>query len=241
MAVAIVTITMIDSLALARLLQLASPALPVGGYSYSQGLEWAIEEGTVHNAASAEQWISDVLEHSLASFELPLLWRLCHAWQLQDQQQVNYWNEFFCAGRETTESHAETLQMGYSLRRLLESLAKESFTENDAVQLQALQKISPISFPTAYAYAVTSWKIPIDAALQAYAWSWLENQISAAIKTIPLGQTDGQRTLFALASRLPQLITDACTLKDDELSNLAPGLTFAGCRHETQYSRLFRS
>ncbi|MDZ4262433.1 MAG: urease accessory UreF family protein, partial [Pseudomonadota bacterium] len=211
MAVAIVTITMIDSLALARLLQLASPALPVGGYSYSQGLEWAIEEGTVHNAASAEQWIGDVLECSLASFELPLLWRLCHAWQLQDEQQVNHWNEFFCAGRETAESHAETLQMGYSLRRLLQSLA-----ENDGVQLQLLQKISPISFPTAYAYAVASWKIPIDAALQAYAWSWLENQISAAIKTIPLGQTDGQRILFALASRLPQLITDACTLKDDE-------------------------
>lgn len=236
MAVAIVTITMIDSLALARLLQLASPALPVGGYSYSQGLEWAIEEGTVHDAATAEEWIGDVLEYSLASFELPLLWRLCHAWQLQDPQLVNHWNGFFIAGRETAESHAETLQMGYSLRRLLESLA-----ENDGVQLQLLQKISPISFPTAYAYAVTSWNIPIDAALQAYAWSWLENQISAAIKTIPLGQTDGQRTLFALASRLPQLITDACTLEDDGLSNFAPGFTFAGCCHETQYSRLFRS
>ncbi len=227
---------MIDSLALARLLQLASPMLPVGGYSYSQGLEWAIEEGTVHNAASAEQWIGDVLEYSLASFELPLLSRLCHAWQLQDQQQINHWNDFFCAGRETAESHAETLQMGYSLRRLLESLA-----ENDGVQLQLLQKISPISFPTAYAYAVTSWRIPTDAALQAYAWSWLENQISAAIKTIPLGQTDGQRTLFALAGRLPQLIEDSCRVADDEISNFAPGLTFAGCRHETQYSRLFRS
>lgn len=233
---------MIDSLALARLLQLASPMLPVGAYSYSQGLEWAIEEGTVYDAATAEQWIGDVLEFSLGSFELPLLWRMCHAWQLQDQQQINHWNDFFCAGRETAESYAETLQMGYSLRRLLNSLEPlEAIGEGQTSPLQQLQEISPISFPTAYACAVASWKIPIDAALQSYAWSWLENQISAAIKTIPLGQTDGQRTLFALAGRLPQLITHACILEDDEISNFAPGLTFAGCRHETQYSRLFRS
>lgn len=229
-------ITMIEALALARLLQLASPMLPVGAYSYSQGLEWAIEEGTVHDAATAQEWIGDVLEYSLGSFELPLLWRLCHAWQVEDHRQVDHWNQFFCAGRETAESHAETLQMGYSLRRLLESLA-----EVPDSCLQPLQKLSPVSFPAAYACAVVSWKIPVAAAMQAYVWSWIENQISAAMKAIPLGQSDGQRTLFALASRLPQLTERACTLPDDQISNFAPGLTFAGCRHETQYSRLFRS
>lgn len=228
--------TMIDALALTRLLQLASPMLPVGAYSYSQGLEWAIEEGTVHNAVSAEEWIGDVLEFSLASFELPLLWRMCHAWQAEDQQQLNYWNDFFIAGRETAESHAETLQMGYSLRRLLESLNDEQ-----KLPLEQLQQITPITFPASYACAVVSWQIPFVAALQAYVWSWIENQISAAMKAIPLGQTDGQRTLFALAGRLPQLIEDSCRVADDEISNFAPGLTFAGCRHETQYSRLFRS
>ena len=227
---------MSDPLALARLLQLASPMLPVGAYSYSQGLEWAIEERTVHDAASAERWIGDVLEFSLCSFELPLLWRICQAWQNEDEYQLKLWNDFFCAGRDTSESHAETLQMGYSLRRLLGSLF-----ETDAPHLQQLNQLAPITFPAAYGCAVVSWKIPLIEALQAYAWSWLENQISAAIKTIPLGQTDGQRTLFSLGARLPTLIERASTLPDDEISNFAPGLTFAGCRHETQYSRLFRS
>lgn len=227
---------MIDSTGLARLLQLASTMLPVGAYSYSQGLEWAIEDGTVHDAASAELWIGDVLNYSLCSFELPVLWRMCHAWQAEDHALIRHWNEFFCAGRETAESHAETLQMGYSLCRLLESLA-----EGSPLHLERIQILSPVSFPAAYACIVTIWNIPVAAAVQAYAWSWLENQVSAAMKTIPLGQTDGQRMLFSLGSRLPGLVETACFLSDDEISNFAPGLALAGCRHETQYSRLFRS
>lgn len=227
---------MIDSVALAKLLQLASPMLPVGAYSYSQGLECAVEDGTVHDADSAEQWIGDVLEYSLCSFELPVLWRMCHAWQAEDHALIRHWNEVFCAGRETAESHAETLQMGYSLCRLLESL-----TEGSTLPLKRIQILSPVSFPAAYACAVSIWHIPIVAAVQAYVWSWLENQVSAAMKTIPLGQTDGQRMLFSLGSRLPDLVEIACSLRDDEISNFAPGLTLAGCRHETQYSRLFRS
>lgn len=227
---------MIDSAALARLLQLASPMLPVGAYSYSQGLEWAIEEGTVHDAASAEQWIADVLEHSLCRFELPVLWRMCDAWRVEDRARIKRWNEVFCAGRETSESHAETLQMGYSLCRLLKSL-----NEENSSRVEHIQTISPLSFPSAYACAVAIWNIPVLAAVQAYAWSWLENQASAAMKIIPLGQSDGQYILFSLGGRLNSLVESACALRDDEISNFAPGLALAGCRHETQYSRLFRS
>jgi urease accessory protein len=227
---------MIDATALARLLQLASPMLPVGAYSYSQGLEAAIEDGTVHDEASAAKWIGDVLKHSLCSFELPLLWRLCVAWQEEDHAKIKHWNELFCAGRETAESHAETLQMGYSLCRLLKSLA-----EGNSPDTARIKALTPGSFPATYACAVAIWNIPAPAAVQAYAWSWLENQVSAAMKTIPLGQTDGQRILFSLGGQLSGLVDAACRLPDDEISNFAPGLALAGCRHETQYSRLFRS
>lgn len=227
---------MIDSAALARLLQLASPMLPVGAYSYSQGLEWAIEGGTVRDAASAERWIADVLEHSLCRFELPVLLRMCDAWRVEDRTLIRHWNEVFCAGRETAESHAETLQMGYSLCRLLKSL-----NEEDSPNVEYIQTISPLGFPSAYACAVAIWNIPVLAAVQAYAWSWLENQASAAMKIIPLGQSDGQRIMFSLGRRLNSLVESACSLRDDEISNFAPGLALAGCSHETQYSRLFRS
>ncbi len=226
---------MTDSAKLARLLQLASPMLPVGAYSYSQGLEAAIEDGTVHNAISAEHWIADVLELSLCRFELPILWRLCNAWQIESREQIEYWNEVFCAGRETAESHAETLQMGYSLCRLLQSLEKGNAKEMNMLA------IPPVSFPSAYACAVAIWKVPVASAVQAYAWSWLENQASVAMKIVPLGQSDGQRILFSLGARLDKLVKSACAIADDELSNFAPGLTLAGCKHETQYSRLFRS
>lgn len=227
---------MINAAVLSRLLQLASPMLPVGAYSYSQGLEWAIEEGTVHHATSADQWIADVLEHSICSFELPVLWRLCHSWKTKDYDRIRHWNIFFCAGRETAESYAETLQMGYSLCRLLESL-----NEGKSEQLAFISELSTISFPTVYACAADMWNIPAEAAVQAYAWSWIENQVSAAMKAIPLGQTDGQRILFLFGERLPSLVEAACLLRDDDISNFSPGLALAGCHHETQYSRLFRS
>jgi len=227
---------MIDALALARLLQLASPMLPVGAYSYSQGLEWAIEERTVHDANSAEEWVGDVLKYAMCSFELPILLRMCHAWRTQNEPLIEHWNTVFCAGRETAESYAETMQMGYSLNRLLQSLHADQ-----SKNLERLQLISIVSFPAAYAFAVSLWKIPFEAAVQAYAWSWIENQISAAMKLIPLGQTDGQRVLYSLGSRLPNLLETVYRLEDDDLSNFAPGLALAGCRHEIQYSRLFRS
>lgn len=227
---------MMDVAALPRLLQLASPMLPVGAYSYSQGLEWAIADGTVHDAASAQAWVGDVLEYSLCSFELPVLWRLCHAWQAGDEAGIVHWNDVFTAGRETAESLAETRQMGYSLCRLLDGLA-----EGRMPQLDSLRALEVASFPAAYACAVALWQVPVAAAVQAYAWSWLENQVSVAMKAIPLGQTDGQRLLFTLGSRLPALVEAACALPDEDLSNFAPGLALAGSLHETQYTRLFRS
>ncbi len=226
----------LDALGLARLLQLASPALPVGAYSYSGGLESAIDDGIVTEAASAERWIGDVLDFSLAVYEAPVLWRLSTA--LRDDNRVAFldWNATFRAGRETAELRTETLQMGRALKTLLSDL---SFC--DAQALSLLDEAGMLTFPAAYAYAAHHMQIEAQAAVLAYLWGWLENQVMAALKAAPVGQTAGQNMLARLAARLPDIAATATTLADDDLSNFAPGLAIASCRHETQYSRLFRS
>jgi urease accessory protein len=225
----------IESLQLSRLLQLASPLLPVGAYSYSQGLEWVIENGTVRDADGAGEWIGDVLEFNLARFELPILARLQRAWDNRNAAELTLWNRCYCAGRDCAEARAETLQMGYSLVRLLEAL------DLDDATIALLQRFVPVSFPLAYSCATSLWQIPGEQSLQAYAWSWAENQVSAALKTVPLGQVAGQRLLLALGAKIPAAVQVAVKKADADLSNFAPGLAIAGARHETQYSRLFRS
>ena len=207
-------------MSLAKLLQLASPTLPVGAYSYSGGLEAACEAGVVSDAASAERWIGDVLEFSVARMEAPMVFRM-----MKDQE----WNEVFLASRETAELRAETVQMGYSLNRLFEDLGLGEVPVEEP------------SFPAAFAYAAAQWKIEPEAALQAYLWAWLENQVMAAVKAVPLGQTDGQRILLSLGDRLSFLAKKSMRMKDEDIGNFSPGLAMLSARHETQYSRLFRS
>ncbi len=221
---------------LSRLLQLASPTLPVGAYSYSQGLESAVEAGIVQDAASAQSWIGDALELSVARMEAPVLVRLHRAWDAADFAAVDYWNALFLASRETAELRAETVQMGYSLTRLLGELGEENST-----LFPRLQAIDEPAFPTAYACAAAQWHLEPSSALVAYLWSWLENQVMAAIKVVPLGQTAGQKSLLALGIRLDEIAQAAAARPDDELGNFAPGLAMLSSRHETQYSRLFRS
>lgn len=207
-------------MSLAKLLQLASPTLPVGAYSYSGGLEAACEAGIVTDAATAEQWIGDVLEFSMARMEVPILFRM---------MKSNGWNEIFLASRESAELRAETVQMGYSLNRLFKDLG-----------LGEVPLEEP-SFPAAFAYAAAQWKIEPEAALQTYLWAWIENQVMAALKAVPLGQTDGQRMLLSLGNRIEGLVKKAMQMKDEEIGNFAPNLALLSAKHETQYSRLFRS
>jgi urease accessory protein len=202
---------------LPRLLQLASPALPVGAYSYSQGLEAAVEAGIVKDAASAEAWIGDALSLSIGRFEAPLLWRMMQGEAL---------NGFFVAGRETAELRAETLQMGYSLKKLLEELGLGSVPEE-----------AP-AYPTAYAFAVERMSLDPREAMVAYLWSWLESQVLAAVKAVPLGQAAAQRMLLRLGASLPEVARQA---ESAEPVNFTPGLAVLSARHEAQYSRLFRS
>ena len=206
-------------MSLARLLQLASPTLPVGAYSYSQGLESAIEAKIVFNSKTAEAWIADVLELSVARMEAQVL-------RAQIAAPTQELNDFFLATRETAEMRAETLQMGQALSRLLTDLAIPVPIEEPA-------------FPTSFAIAVRHWSIEPREAVIAYLWSWLENQVMAAVKAVPLGQTAGQKILLELGGRLEALAD--VQLDESNWTNLAPGLAYLSSKHETQYSRLFRS
>ena len=198
---------------LVRLLQLASPALPVGAYSYSQGLEAAVEAGIVRDAESAERWIADVLAFSIVPMEGAVV--------LESMKGADL-NEMFLASRETAELRAETLQMGYSLCRLLEELGLEDVPRGE------------VAFPVAFAFAAKSWSISPEDAVQAYLWSWLENQVMAAVKAVPLGQTAGQKMLLSLSTKI-------AVPEGEQFVNFAPGLAVLSSNHETQHSRLFRS
>lgn len=217
---------------LARLLQLASPTLPVGAYTYSQGLEWAVECGVIRDEASALQWIGDLLQWNIGRFEAPLLAHMLAACVAQDSVGLSLLNQRYLASRESAELRAETLQMAYSLLRLLKELQTPSVLASE---------IATPTFPAVWASVAVRWEIDTDAALSAYLWSWVENQTMAALKTVPLGQTAGQRLLLALGTQIAPVTQQARAMEEAAYSNFAPGFAIACSRHETQYSRLFRS
>jgi len=224
------------TLPLIRLLQLTSPALPVGAYTYSQGLEWAVEQGIVCDEPSAQTWIGDLLAGSVGRFEAPWLGRFLIAWNQEDAHSLGMLHAHFLASRETAELRAETLQMGHSLTRLLEALA--GFPKG---HVRRLQQFAQPSYPLAWSCAASAWQIDAPDALAGYLWSWAENQVLAAVKTVPLGQSAGQRILAAVGSQIPLLVEHALVVPADATSNFSPGLAIASACHETQYTRLFRS
>ncbi len=224
---------MITDLALLRLMQLISPGLPIGMYSYSQGFESAVEEGWVSNADNAEQWITGILTNCMAQLDIPIAARLYDAWANADMDKVHYWSRYLLANRETSELYAEEKQTGQALARLLADMelqTAKSWIRDPDTTLSAM-----------YALAAVSWKIPKLSALLGLIWGWLENQVLCAVKLVPLGQVAGQRLLYKLAEQIPDLIEQGMQLNDVEIGGSVFGLAMAGSRHEMQYSRLFRS
>lgn len=222
--------------ALVRLLHLASPALPVGAYTYSQGLEWVAECGRVRCADDARDWIGSLLEGPIAQYELPLLQACLDACGSADTPQLACLNQEYLASRESAELRAETVQMGYSMRVLLRDLR----VLPECLQIE-LDGWEAVAYPCAWAMVAHGAGASGDETLSAYAWSWLENQVMAAIKIVPLGQTAGQRILLGLGERIPDVVARARALAPEDWNSFAPGLAIASSRHETQYSRLFRS
>lgn len=222
--------------ALLHLLQLASPSLPIGAYSYSQGLEAALEKGIVRDEASAREWIADTLHHVVARFEAPVLWRLLQAFAQRDLATVTEWTERFVAARDTAEFRAETIQMGYSLAKLAIDLKMADDELRGILEAQA-----EVPLPAALAYAVVALGVPHEAALLGMLFSWAENQVLVCVKSVPLGQVAGQRVLLSLRPELEHAAQTAMHLEDHELSNWSPGLSLFSMQHEVQYSRLYRS
>jgi len=221
---------------LLHLLQFASPALPIGGYSYSQGLETALEDGLVCDAGSARDWMVRYLHEVMALWDGPLFWRLLKAFEASDAAALALWGECFLASRDTAELRAETVQMGYSLTRLIAELG----VAEGSLGLNAVLG-DEVSLPAAFACAVDALDIPHEEALLALLFSWIENQVLVCVKSVPLGQVAGQRLLLSLRPELERAALTARTLPDDALSNWSPGLSMLSMRHEVQHGRLYRS
>ncbi|MEO7576865.1 MAG: urease accessory protein UreF [Massilia sp.] len=217
--------------ALLHLLQFASPALPIGGYSYSQGLEAALDSGEVNDAASGRAWIVHHLREVMAQWDAPVLWRLLKAFEAGDRAAIDLWSERFMASRDSAEFRAETVQMGYSLTRLIAELEIA-----DVAPLGA-----EVALPTAFACAVDALGIGHEEALLAMLFAWAENQVLVCVKSVPLGQVAGQRMLLSLRPELEAAARHAQQVADEAMSNWSPGLSILSMRHEVQHGRLYRS
>ena len=221
------------------LLHLASPAFPIGAFSYSQGLEAAVECGLVADGPGAAAWISSGLEHVLAHGELPFLAHQFRRWasfEAGASDRLRIANDSFLASRESFELRQETEQMGWSLAQLCTSL-EWADTERRAV----LGTMRPVAMPTVFALAAVAHQASLENTLTAYAFSWAENQVAAAIKAVPLGQLAGQRALVAQREPIARAVAQAIDTQEDDIVTFAPMLGILSARHESQYSRLFRS
>lgn len=218
----------INAAQLLKLLTLSSTALPVGAYCYSQGVESAIETGLIQDEASSVAYFEEVLEMLLVRFELPILKRLMQSYA--DEEQFLLWADLYKASRESKELLAESQQLAFSLNAWIKDVLKMP------VEVKKQFGFVPV-------YAQLCGRLGLSAAdvLTAYSFSVLENQVLAAVKTVPLGQMSGQRILWHLHEKVPQAVEQALTLEDDEMSSALPHYAMLSMQHETQYSRLFRS
>ncbi len=222
--------------ALLQLLWLASPALPVGGFSYSEGLEAAIEAGTVHDEASAQRWLGDQLQLALGRSELPLIAQALTAWAAHDGPRIAELNAWVLATRETSELRRQAEQMGRSMHDWLRQRAPAD------PRLATLAQLAPApAWPIAFALGAAQSGADARHAMLAFGFGWAENMVQAALKSMSLGQTAGQRILGRLCAALPAVVEVALALPDHERQAFTPMLAILSSLHETQYSRLFRS
>lgn len=222
-----------EALADLRLRQLTSAALPVGAFAYSQGLESAVELGWVSGAAQAEQWLGGLLEHALGGLEVPLLARLMAAFQAHDAAAAQRWSALLLALRDTAELRAQERALAGAWAALLAGL--------DVPGAQHWAQLPQRTALALYALGAAHFGIGVAAAARGCVWAWLEAQASAAVRAVPLGHAAAQRMVHALAPRIPAVVARGLALADADIGAGAPALAIASSRHETQYSRLFRS
>ena len=225
----------VPAASLLQLMWLASPALPIGGFSYSEGLEAAVDTARVTTELDAAAWLLDQLELSLARGDLAVLAQAIPAWQAADAARIAELNAWVLQTRESSELRAQTEQMG---RSLLEWL--RNHTTATPAQTGLLAELQP-TYPMAFALAASATGAPVREGLLAYAFGWAENMVQAAIKSVPLGQSAGQRILSALTAEIPAAIKHALAVPDNARQAFSPMLAILSAQHEVQYSRLFRS
>lgn len=226
----------ISPTALLELMQLASPALPVGGFSYSEGLEAAVEAGLVRDETQAGDWLLDQLHLSLARADLPVLAQALPAWQSGDLPRIRALNDWVQQTRESAEARQQTQQMG---RSLAEWLKNRREPDPRVAQLAALPPAP--TWPVAFALAAAHSGAPLRDVLLSFGFGWAENMVQAAMRSVPLGQSAAQRMLARLIETLPSVAQQAADLSDEQRQAFTPMLAILSAQHETQYSRLFRS
>jgi urease accessory protein len=207
--------------------------LPVGAYAYSQGLEFAVSSDWIKDENTTSMWVQGILVNALANLDVPVLSRLHKAWSINDNKNVLYWNDYLFASRDSRELQAEEQHLAHALARLLGDLGI-----SEAVKWR---ENSRACFLTLFSLGASHWKIPLNEASWGYLWMWAENQVLAAIKLVPLGQTSGQKILSSAIEIIPGLVSTGLSLKDGGIGYTAPGQGIASALHETQYTRLFRS
>lgn len=225
---------MLSSLALLRLLQLTSPTLPVGGFTYSQGLEFAVESGWVRSDQDFIRWQRQIIEQTLGHVDWPVLLRLYQACAADDRRQFAHWSDFLLANRETAELRAEEQQRGQALLRLIEQWPDLALPASWQPALRQCQLAG-------MAWLGWRWDIPLNELALGYGYNWLESSVMAGLKLVPFGQQKAQSLLCGLSAALPVALTTALALEDDELGGGYPLQAIASSCHESQYSRLFRS
>lgn len=224
--------TIITEPGILRLLQLSSSTLPVGGYSFSQGLEYAVEAGWIDTLDATENWLDVQLQQSIARVDLPIVSRLYRALDQEDFEGYGYWVAYLLACRETSELSLAETAMGGALLRLIRELDLPLPSEIEAM---------PTSFVSLFVWAGHHWGLGERACQLGIFWTWLEAQVAAAIKLVPLGQTDAQRLLGRLQGTLPQALEQSDAIPDELIGASMPGIALASAKHEHQYCRLFRS
>jgi urease accessory protein len=225
----------LSAASLIQLIWLASPALPVGGFSYSEGLEVAVERVGVTTESAASDWLEDQLHLTLARADLAVIAQAIPAWRDEDFARIQQLNDWVLHTRETSELRAQTEQMGRSLLAWL-----HNHEGANPAHLQACTDLPP-TYPVAFALAASQTQAGVRDCLLTYAFGWAENMVQAALKSVPLGQSSGQRILARLGQRIPAAVELATSLADDERQAFSPMLAILSSQHETQYSRLFRS